>query len=29
MLDAPDVLTDSEMFALRNVFTHAAKVDWA
>ena len=29
MADARDVLTDSEMCALRDVYTHIAKVDWA
>ncbi len=29
MPDARDVLTDSEICALRDVYTHAAKVDWA
>jgi hypothetical protein len=29
MADARDVLTDSEMCALRDVYTHMAKVDWA
>ena len=29
MPDARHVLTDSEISALRDVYTHAAKVDWA
>ena len=29
MADARDVLTDSEICALRDVLTHAPKVDWA
>ncbi len=28
MPDARDVLTDSEICALRDVYTHAANVDW-